>query len=96
MLKKCLAIAVLTALTAAATASEIEAREAASQIVELQDGSTLYVFPNGKMAVENRYGRSAYTRPGTALTAADGTRIMMVGNEVSYLDGLLRKGQGGE
>lgn len=63
--------------------------------IELADGSTLYVFKDGKMAREDRFGRAVYLKAGETLTARDGTKIVAVGNEVARLDGLLKEGHGG-
>ena len=90
MLKKMLVTAiVLSAFSTIASAGDMVARAAAVRTIELQDGSTVYVFKSGKMAVENKYGNVAYTKPGTILQAKDGSSITMVGNEVAYLSTLL-------
>ena len=89
MLKSILVIAALSSATAFA-AGDNDARLAAKQVIELQDGSLVYVFDNGKMALENKYGIAVRTEPGTALQAKDGSTITMVGDEVARLDSLLR------
>ena len=91
MLKKSLVAIALSAVMAVAVGAESDARNAAKQTIELQDGSILYVFQNGKMAVENRFGIATSTRPGTELRAKDGSSITMVGNEVGYLDSFLKE-----
>ena len=96
MLKKILAVAALSAVTALAVASEGDARGAAKQVIELQDGSLLYVFTNGRMAEENRLGRAISVKQGTVLTARDGSRITMIGNDVARLDDLLKQDQRGD
>lgn len=58
--------------------------------IALSDGSTLHVFPNGKMGMENRYGNASYMKAGEVMKAADGTAIIMNGNEVQQTDILLR------
>ena len=93
MLKKMLVVVALSAVSVMAVASELDAREAAKQVVELKDGSIVYVFDDGKMALENRYGWAVRTDPGTILTTIDGRTINMVGDEVMRLDGLLREGE---
>ncbi|KDP87198.1 copper resistance protein CopK [Cupriavidus sp. SK-3] len=55
----------------------------------LNDGSTVHVFKDGKMAVENPFGRAVSVKEGQVLEAKDGTRITMKGNEVARLDHLL-------
>lgn|SRR5512145_183030 len=92
MLKKSLIVIALSAVTAFAGATELEARQAAKEVIDLQDGSTLFVFDSGKMAVESKYGRAVRTQPGTILKAADGRDIRMVGDEVALLEILLREG----
>jgi len=93
MLKKMLVVVALSAVSVMAVASEFDARQAAKQVVELKDGSVAYVFDDGKMAVESKYGWAVRTEPGTILTTVDGRNINMVGDEVMRLDGLLREGE---
>lgn len=93
MLKKTLLVIALSALTAGAIAAEDDARNAAQQVIPLSDGSTAYVFTNGKMAVEDRLGHAVVTKPGTILRTADGNTITMVGDEVGYLNSLLAVGE---
>jgi len=61
--------------------------------VELKDGSTVHIFADGKMGVETRYGRPAYTQPGQVLETKDGQKIIMIGNETTRLDRFLNKQQ---
>ncbi|MBS1230340.1 MAG: hypothetical protein H6R17_3617 [Proteobacteria bacterium] len=93
MLKRMLILVALTSVSAFAVADDNDARSAAQQVVELQDGSTVYVFQDGKMAVENKYGRAVSTKPGTTLQAKDGSTIVIKGNEVARLDRLLMNGK---
>jgi len=92
MLKKMLVVAALSAVSVMAVASELDARETAKQVIDLKDGSIVYVFDGGKMALENKYGIAVRTEPGTVLTTADGRSITMVGDEVARLDELLKEG----
>ncbi|WP_439673207.1 Copper resistance protein K (plasmid) [Cupriavidus necator] len=55
----------------------------------LRDGSTVHVFKDGKMGVENPFGRAVSVKEGQVLEAKDGTRITMKGNEVVRLDQVL-------
>ena len=64
----------------------------AQKLYRLKDGGTLYVFKDGKMAKEDRYGRAAYLKQGEVLELADGRKVPAVGNEVARLDGLLNDG----
>ena len=66
--------------------------QATQQVLALKDGSTLYVFKDGKMAKEDRYGRAAHLKQGEVLEVADGRKVTAVGNEVALLDGLLNDG----
>ena len=59
--------------------------------IELTDGTTLYVFKNGKMGMENKKGRAATMKSGRVMEAKDGQKYIMVGNEVARLDYLLTK-----
>ena len=70
------------------------ARSEAKQVIELQNGETLYVFKNGLMAKESRYGSVAHIREGEVVQTADGKSIATKGNEVALLASLLNKGHG--
>ena len=88
--------ALALALAAAGAAVPAFARDAlpqsAQQALNLKDGSTLYVFKDGKMAKADRFGRAAYLKQGEMLDLADGRKVTAVGNEVARLDGLLNEG----
>ena len=92
MLKKMLIVGALSTFSVLAVADQTDARNEATRTIPLQDGSIVYVFKSGKMAVENKMGKAVSTKDGTVLKAADGTDITMVGNEVAYLESLLKKG----
>lgn len=64
--------------------------DAAEKVLALDDGSTLYVFKDGKMAKEDRFGRAASINSGDVLRSVDGKMIRTVGNETARLDFLLR------
>lgn len=93
MLKKMLIVVAMSAVSVLAVAGESEARSAAKQTIEMQDGSIVYVFKSGKMAVENKMGHAVSTKAGTVMKAKDGSNVTMVGNEISELDGLLKQGE---
>ena len=59
--------------------------------VPLKDGSTVYVFKDGKMAMEDKQGRVVRMKPGVAMETKDGQRIVMIGDEVAYLNSLSSK-----
>lgn len=96
MLKKMIVIGAMSAFTVLAVAAESDARDAATRTIPLQDGSIVYVFKSGKMAVQSKLGLAVSTKPGTILKAQDGSDVIMVGNEVAQLDILLKKGMTGD
>jgi len=94
MFRKLLVIAAMSAVAAPVFADDA-ARATAEQVVELKDGSTVYVFKDGKMAMEDRLGRATRMRPGEVMETRDGQKITMHGDEVARLDALLRRGHEG-
>jgi hypothetical protein len=62
------------------------------QTIALKDGSTVYVFADGKMGMEDQLGHSTRMQPGHVMEAVDGTKIIMVGDEVARLNQALGKG----
>lgn len=66
--------------------------QATQQVLRLKDGATLYVFKDGKMAREDRFGRASYLKSGEILELADGSKVTATSNEVARLDGLLNDG----
>lgn len=94
-MKKMLMVAIMSAVSITAFASD-EARAAAQQVIELKDGSTLYIFKDGKMGMEDKYGRATRMKKDTVMETKDGQKIMMHGDEVMRLDRLLHQNhQGG-
>lgn len=83
------AIAVIAAVATSPAHAGHAAKEAAKQVVALADGGTLYVFEDGLMAKENRYGRATSVKVGTAVETRDGRKITMTSNEVARLSQLL-------
>lgn len=88
MWKKMLTVAAMSAVATTAFANNF-ARSEAKQVIELKDGSTVYVFDNGKMAMESRFGQATRMAPGTVMETRDGKKVTMVGDEVGRLDVLL-------
>ncbi len=88
-----LSLALATAAAAPAFASDALA-QTTHQSLNLKDGSTLYIFEDGKMAREDRYGRAAYLMQGEVLELADGRKVTAVGNEIVRLHSLLNDGHG--
>ncbi len=67
----------------AADANQVE------KSIQLKDGSTVHVFADGKMGMENQFGRAVYMEPGHVMDTKDGKKIAMNGNEVARLNQLL-------
>ena len=57
--------------------------------VPLKDGSTVYIFKGGKMGMENKYGPAVRMDPGVVMETKDGQRVVMIGDEVSYVKSLV-------
>ena len=53
--------------------------------VQLKDGSTVHVFKDGKMAMEDKLGRPFRMKPGQTMQAPDGQSMVMKGDEVARL-----------
>lgn len=62
---------------------------------ELKDGSTLHVFKDGKMGMENQFGRAVSMKEGQTVEAKDGTKVTVKGNEVVRLHNALNKDRRG-
>lgn len=87
-----LALAGLLAAVGTPTLARDELDATRAEAVQLKDGSTLYLFKDGRMARENRYGRAVPTKKGEVLEAADGRRITATSNESARLNRLLMDG----
>ena len=53
--------------------------------VQLKDGSTVHQFKDGKMAMEDKYGRAVRMKVGESMTTTDGKSIAMNSDEVARL-----------
>lgn len=91
MKKSIVAAVILSSVLSAAFAGD-EARKNAEKVFEMKDGSTLYIFKDGKMAMEDKVGRAKRMKPGHVMETKDGQRLIMVGDEVARLDSLLHEG----
>jgi hypothetical protein len=91
MIRK-LSILVLSMAALAPAFAMDAAQSEAKQVVALQNGETLYVFKDGLMAKENKFGRAVHLRKGEVVQTADGKSITTTGNEVARLFSLLNKG----
>lgn len=58
--------------------------------VQLKDGSTLHQFKDGKMAMEDPYGRAVRMQEGQSMETKDGTALAMKGDEVARLANLIK------
>lgn len=87
MLKKALMVAALGIAITSAFAIDVEKVE---QSIPLKDGSTVYIFKDGKMAMENKFGRAVRMKQGEVMETKDGQKIMMQGDEVVRLNSILR------
>lgn len=91
MLKSLLLVVAMSAVAGSALADDA-ARAAAQKVIALKDGSTIYIFKDGKMAMEDKYGRATRMKKGVVMETKDGQKIMMHGDEVMRLDSLLKAG----
>lgn len=94
-LAKLALIAVLSTAGATTVFAHDAARAEAKQMLELNDGSTLYIFKDGKMAMEDRYGRAARMELGTVKEITDGRQLKMESDEVARLHSLIIEGHHG-
>ena len=78
-----------TLSVAAASAFAINA-DKAEQTIPLKNGSTLYIFKGGKMAMEDKLGKAVSMKAGEVMETKDGMIIMMHGNELMRLDKYLK------
>lgn len=85
---------ILSGLLSTVWASD-EARSAAEKIVAMKDGSMLYIFKDGKMAMENKYGRAVSMKEGQVMQTKDGQEVIMIGNQVALLERLINRGHRG-
>lgn len=61
-------------------------KEKVEKSYELKDGSTVYIFKDGKMAMEDKTGSARTMKEGEVMETKDGEKIMMRGNEVWRLE----------
>lgn len=63
--------------------------------VQLKDGTTVHQFEDGKMAMEDKYGRPFRMKDGAVMIAMDGQKLTMKGDEVARLSNLQYQNRGG-
>lgn len=68
------------------------AQSEAKQVIALQNGETLYVFKDGLMAKESKFGSVTHLSKGEVVQTADGKSITTMGNEVARLSVLSQQG----
>lgn len=76
---------VITALSAIAISAFAVDSNLVEKSIPLANGSTVYIFKDGKMAMENKFGRAERMKQNEAMETKDGQKIMMHGDEVSTL-----------
>lgn len=86
-----LALVALVGLAAPAFAGDV-AKARATATHQLKDGGTLYVFKDGKMAKESKYGKAVYLKKGETLETVDGKKLVANSNEVARLGDLISEG----
>jgi hypothetical protein len=89
-----LVVAGLSAFAVPSFANDVAAADA-QKLYRLKDGGTLYIFKDGKMAQEDRYGRAVYLKKGQVVETVDGQRLSATSNEVARLNDLLIEGHQG-
>jgi uncharacterized protein YdeI (BOF family) len=89
MLKTLSMIAAMSLVSASALAVDMVQVE---KSIALKDGSTVYVFKDGKMGMEDKLGRVMHMKQGHVMETKDGRKIIMTGNEIWRVDELLHSG----
>lgn len=85
-MKKLLAIAMLSAVALQVHAVD---PDQVQNSIPLKDGSTVYVFKGGKMAMEDKWGKVVSMKKGHVMETKDGKKIIMEGDEVFRLEKFL-------
>jgi hypothetical protein len=95
MKTKTLLAAILSGLLSNVAVASDEASATAEQTIQMKDGSTLYIFKDGKMAMKNQYGRAVSMKEGEVMETKEGREVIMIGNQVAYLERLINRGHRG-
>ncbi len=93
MFRKLIVVAALGA--ASLTAFAVNSADV-QQSIPLRDGSTVYVFKDGTMSMEDKLGRVTRMKPGHVMETRDGQKIIMVGDEVARLEAIGRARRGNQ
>ncbi len=91
MLKNLLAVVAMSVVVSSAFADDAK-RAAVQQTIELKNGATIYIFKDGKMAMEDKFGRAVSMKKDVVMETKDGKKVIMHGNEVMRLDALISEG----
>ena len=86
---------ILVAVLAAAGAAMAVDMGNVAQALPLKDGTTVYIFKDGKMAMEDKLGRTVAMKAGHVMETKDGQRIIMIGNELARLERITAEKRGG-
>ena len=81
-MKKFFVIAALSVITISAFAVNSDLIE---KSIELTNGATVYILKDGKMAMENKFGRPERMKQNEIMDTKDGQKIMMHGDEISTI-----------
>lgn len=85
MLKQLALAAATAAIALSAAAADGTAIE---KTYELKDGSTVFIYQDGKMAMEDKVGRTFLMKEGHVMETKDGQKITMKGNEIYRVEKL--------
>ena len=91
-MKNVLITVALSALAASAFAVDAGQVE---KSIPLKDGTTVYLFKDGKMGMEDKLGRTVRMKQGHVMETKDGQKIIMIGDEVARLDWIKADRRGG-
>lgn len=62
-------------------------------MIPLKDGPSLYNFKDGKLGMEDKFGRPQSMKQGHVMETKDGKKIIMTGNEVWRVEELVCAGR---
>jgi len=79
-------LATASVMASAAIAPSTRIGPQGEQLVALQDGSTLHIYKDGQMAVENVFGRPTLVAPGQQLHERNGNTIAMNTDDIARLE----------
>lgn len=83
-----------TGMQGISAGGRLRSRSETKQVIALQNGEALYIFKDGLMAKESKFGDAIHLTKGEVVQTADGNSITTLGNEVARLTYLLNRGHG--